>query len=172
MVSGDLRNGVVLVLAVVSGGRRVCSGDVLRVYTGYILLGLWIGLRLCVCVIIVGGRCMLADLLSNENESSARVGPPGTSNQLPQGVRPITAILYHLHAVKGEAMQHVENTLSWSAFYVPSALRFMHSSIKERRPTCISKSAQVCGSLPPSFPSQFPVLTSPCPSLFPLLHRL
>jgi hypothetical protein len=38
MVLGDLRNSVILVLAVVSGGRRVCSGDVINWgYTGYIL---------------------------------------------------------------------------------------------------------------------------------------
>ena len=77
MVLGDLWNSVILILVVVSGGRRVCSGDVVNwAYTWYILLGLRIGLRLCVGVIVVtdfGGRCMLADLLSNENESSARV---------------------------------------------------------------------------------------------------
>ena len=53
---------------------------------------------------------MLADLFSNENESSARVGSPRAANQLPQGVRPITPILYYLYAVNSEAMQHVETT--------------------------------------------------------------
>ena len=134
MVLGDLWNSVILILVVVSGGRRVCSGDIVNwAYTWYILLGLRIGLRLCVGVIVVtdfGGRCMLADLLSNEDENSARVGPPGTANQLPEWVRPITPILYHLYAVKGEAMQHVETTLSWSASSMCPSDRVCTSSIK------------------------------------------
>ena len=35
MVLGDLRKGDILVLAVVSGGRRVCTGEVLKL-TGHI----------------------------------------------------------------------------------------------------------------------------------------
>ena len=31
MVLGDLRNCVILVFAVVSGGRQVCSGEVIRI---------------------------------------------------------------------------------------------------------------------------------------------
>jgi hypothetical protein len=52
---------------------------------------------------------MLADLLSNENENSARVGSTRDGQSVTG--KGATPILYHLYAVKGEAreaMQHVE----------------------------------------------------------------